>query len=398
MNKKLIIFLVLAASLFVVACEPEFENDFVNNVTNVTNITNLNETLDPVDPDPEPIDASKAAYTLRATEGELVRIPVQAYDPDGQDVSLSFEEPFNEEGLWLTEIGDEGQYLVKVSVTDGLLTTSEYVLVIIERANRPPVVDCPERVVVKETETVRLDCNIFDEDGDPVIVSYEGWMRYSTRETDYGDAGNYTVLVRAKDAEHEVTRQVNVVVEKKNRPPVIEPIGELRVIETETIVVQPNVTDPDGDDITLSFSGPLDEDGSWTPDFGDRGEYNITVVASDGQDETTETFTLIVERRNRAPVIKPIDPITVYEGETVSIPVQAYDPDGDDITISYSGWMDSSEYTTTFDDAHPLGCDEPGCTATYYVTVTVSDGVLESSEVVEVNVIDKNRPPELVFG
>ena len=394
MRNKIFVFVVLALSLLFVACQVDVDNDLEIPITNKT----VEEPVIEPGVEPRPIDVSKAAYTLRAVEGELVRIPVQAYDPDGGDVHLTFEEPFNEEGLWLTEIGDEGQYLVRVSVTDGLLTTSEYVLVIIERANRPPVVECPERVVVQETETVSLDCNIFDEDGDPVIVSYDGWMRSSTKETDYGDAGNYSVVVRARDAEHEVTRIIEVVVERKNRPPVIEPIGELRVMETETIVVEPVVYDPDGDDVTLSFSEPLGEDGSWTPAFGDRGEYEVVVTAFDGQDYSAETFTLVVERRNRAPVIKPIDPITVWEGETVNIDVQAYDPDGDDITISYSGWMNSSEYTTTFDDAHPLGCDEPGCTATYFVTVTVSDGVLETNEVVEVNVRDRNRPPQLIFG
>ncbi|MCC7574188.1 hypothetical protein KO361_01195 [Candidatus Woesearchaeota archaeon] len=394
MKKKLTILLILAMSLMLIACGPKEQDQ--NGLTDDLNLSIIDEITEPKPIDP--IDASKAAYTLRAVEGELVRIPVQAQDPDGGEVKITFEKPFNQEGLWLTRIGDEGQYLVKVSVTDGLLTTSEHVLIIIDRANRPPVVECPEKIVVQETETVKINCNIYDEDGDPVIVSYEGWMRSSTRDTDYGDEGNYSVLVRARDAENEVTKSMQIIVEKKNRPPVIETINELRVIETETIRVQPKVTDPDGDDITLSFSEPLSADGSWTPDFGDRGTYEVIITASDGKEETTETFKLVVERRNRAPVIKPIETITVQESETVKINVQAYDPDGDDIIISFSGWMNSSEYTTTYDDAHPLGCDEPGCTATYFVTVTASDGVLETNEVVEVRVKDKNRPPEIVFG
>lgn len=393
MNKKLILGAVLVLVLVLGACTSQETEIDVDNISLIDEIEQEIEITKP-----SPVDKSKAAYTLTAVEGDLVKIPVQAYDPDGSNVYLSFDAPFNEKGLWLTEIGDEGQYLVKVSVTDGLLTTSEHVLVIIERANRPPVVNCPEVIVVEETETVRLDCNIFDEDGDPVIVIYEGWMLSSTKKTDYGDEGEYSVLVRARDAEHEVTQLVTVIVEKKNRPPVIESIGTLKVIETDTITVVPNVSDPDNDPVTLTFSEPLNPDGSWTPELGDRGEYTVTVTASDGKAETKETFTLVVERKNRAPVIKPISPIFVKESETVVIPVQAYDPDGDDITISFSGWMNSSEYTTTYDDAHPLGCDEPGCVATYYVTVTVSDGVLETNEIVEINVEDKNRPPTLVFG
>lgn len=396
MNNKIVVFLVLAISLLMFACTNNANNNDLNNdsLSDDLNISLDNNSQN----EHKPINTSKAAYSISAVEGDLVRIPVRVHDPDGGDVKLSFSEPFNDEGLWLTEIGDEGQYLVKVSVVDGLLTTSEYVLINVARANRPPVVDCPERVVVEETETVKLDCNIFDEDGDPVIVSYEGWMTSSLKKTDYGDEGAYSVLVRARDAEHEITRTVSVIVKKKNRPPVIDSINKLSVLETETIRVSPVVSDPDGDDITLSFSAPLSVDGSWTPDFGDRGEYEVTITASDGMAQTTEDFTLVVERRNRAPVIKSIDAITVLENEVVSIPVQAYDPDGDDVFISFSGWMNSSEYKTTYEDARPLGCSSVGCTATYYVTVTVSDGVLETSELVEIKVVDKNRAPELIFG
>lgn len=393
MNKKIIMLITAVLMIFAVACTP-VDVPVTEELIDDLNLSKIDEVEEPL----KPINASKAAYTLRAVEGELVRMPVQAYDPDGSDVRLNFDRPFNNEGLWLTKIGDEGRYLVKVSVTDGVLTTSEYVLVIIDRANRPPTIQCPEKIVLQETETVRLNCNIFDEDGDPVIVSYEGWMQTSTKTTDYGDEGNYSVLVRARDAENEVTKTITIIVEKKNRAPVIESINTLRVIETETLVVIPEVTDPDGDNITLTFSQPLSARGSWTPELGDRGTYELSVTASDGKDKSVETFQVIVERKNRAPVIKPIVPIEVKEGDVVRIDVQAYDPDGDDITISFSGWMNSSEYTTTYDDAHPNGCSTPGCTATYFTTVTVSDGVLETTEVVEIRVEDKNRPPQLIFG
>ncbi|MGV8169018.1 MAG: Ig-like domain-containing protein, partial [Candidatus Nanoarchaeia archaeon] len=196
-------------------------------------------------------------------------------------------------------------------------------------------------------------------------------MRTSTYTTTYGDAGKYSVIVRAKDKNHETTKTIDIVVEKKNREPVIAELGTIEVMETEKVQVVPEVSDPDKDKITLEFSEPLGADGSWTPEYGDRGEYDVTVTASDGQADVEQEFKLIVLKKNRAPVLKEIAPIEVFEGDKIEIPVQAYDPDGDDITITYTGWMDVGEYTTTYDDAYPEGCNTKGCTATYYVDVKV---------------------------
>ena len=171
----------------------------------------------------------------------------------------------------------------------------------------------------------------------------------------------------------------------------------LEVTETEMIKVVPEVYDPDGDNITLMFSEPLSEDGTYSPQYGERGMYTLTITASDGKANVSSEVQLTVLKKNRAPVLKAIDPIEVFEGDKVMIPVQAYDPDGDDITVSYSGWLEAGEYTTTYDDAYPEGCATKGCTSTYFVVVTASDGSLEETQKVKIQVTDKNRPPELVW-
>jgi glycerol-3-phosphate cytidylyltransferase-like family protein len=400
-KRNLLISVLLTMVLVLTACQaPSIgPNETANGTVSEENATGETGT-GAVEEQNQEVDASKASYKITATEGDLVKIPVKAVDFDTSDVlKFSFSKPFNDQGMWLTKIGDEGQYLVKVSVSDGLVTTSEYVLVDVKRANRAPVVDCPDTITVQETETVSIDCNIYDEEGDPIVVGYEGWMRTSTYKTNYGDAGSYTVVVRARDPYHETTKKISVIVEKKNRAPVIEPIDTQYVTETETFTLKPDASDPDGgDSVQLYYSVPLNSDGSWTPTYGDRGDYTVTVTATDGKLNTTETFTLVVEKKYRAPVLKAIDPISVMEGDEVSILVQAYDPDGEPITITYSGWKDTGEFTTTYDDAYPNGCATKGCTATYIVTVTVSNGVLSTSQDVVVKVTDKNRPPEIIFG
>ncbi|MCF7872236.1 hypothetical protein K9L97_04340 [Candidatus Woesearchaeota archaeon] len=343
------------------------------------------------------IDEGKASLTIEATEGDLVKIPVSAVDPDGDFIEYEFEAPFNNKGLWQTEIGDEGKYLVEVAISDGKLSTSDFILVVINRANRAPTIECPKKIRVEETELVKLDCNIYDVDGDVVIVGYDGWMKTATYQTNYEDAGTYSVLVRAKDKNHESTEEIEVIVENKNRAPVIEDIALQSVMEEDDIQVLVDVSDADGDDVEVEFGNPLNKDGSWTPTYGDRGMYNVSVVADDGKDKSVSTFELEVLRLNRAPVIKPLNDIEVDEGDSVVLPIQTYDPDGDEVVITYAGWMDSDEYSVSYDDAHPDGCNFKGCTAEYEVVVMVSDGVLSSEETVTIRVKDVNRPPVFVF-
>jgi large repetitive protein len=400
-NMLIVVLLTMVMALALAGCQTPGTG--LNGTTNGTigeNVTGETQTNVSVNESAaQEVDASKASYKIDAVEGDLVKIPVKAVDFDtGDTLKFTFSKPFNDQGLWLTKIGDEGQYLVKVTVSDGLVSTSEFVLVNVKRANRPPVVDCPDAIRVQETDTITIDCNIYDEEGDPIVVGYDGWMRTSTYKTNYGDAGNYTVVVRAREPGQETTKKISIFVEKKNRAPIIEFIPTQYVTETGTFTIKPNVSDLDaGDNVQLFYSTPLNAEGLWTPTYGDRGNYTVTVTATDGKLNATETFNLVVEKKYRAPVLKAIDPISVMEGEAVKIPVQAYDPDGETITVTYDGWKNVGEFNTTYDDAYPDGCTSKGCTATYYITVTVSNGVLDASQNVKIQVTDRNRPPELLW-
>ncbi|MFA6073788.1 MAG: hypothetical protein WC758_06745 [Candidatus Woesearchaeota archaeon] len=408
MNKRnIVIAVLLTMVLMLTACQtPSVETNTTENNFSEENVTapivdeTTSENATPQEieqPKVDDVDFSKASFKVVGTEGDLVKVPVKAVDLDGDSLKYTFAKPFNDQGMWLTQIGDEGKYLVKVTVSDGLVSTSEFVLVEVKRANRAPTIECPDIMNVQETDTIRIDCNIFDEEGDPVIVGYEGWMRISTYPTTYGDFGEHSVIVRAKDQNHETTKNIKIIVEKKNRAPVITSLETQEIMETEKIQITPEVYDPDGDVVLVSFSEPLSADGSWTPQYGDRGEYTVVVTASDGKTNVTSEFNLVALKKNRVPVLKQIEQLEVFEGDKVSIPVQAYDPDGDDITVTYSGWKEVGEFTTSYDDAYPEGCNSKGCTATYYVDVTVSDGTLVATQNVKIKVTDKNRPPELLW-
>ena len=164
--------------------------------------------------------------------------------------------------------------------------------------------------------------------------------------------------------------------------------GELptKKVKEGEFVSFPNLkaTDPDGDKIKYTFTPPLDENGKWQTKQGDAGEYRVTITANDGKNKVSQTVNIIVEATNRPPVIQKISEIKIKEGETVTLNPTITDPDGDDLTITYSGWMETNTRQAAFTDA-----------GRHIVTVTINDGTHTVEETIVVMVQDVNRPPKL---
>ncbi|PIZ49892.1 hypothetical protein COY28_05970, partial [Candidatus Woesearchaeota archaeon CG_4_10_14_0_2_um_filter_57_5] len=158
----------------------------------------------------------------------------------------------------------------------------------------------------------------------------------------------------------------------------------ITINETQQVNLKPVVEAREGLPVSFTFSAPLDANGVWQTKVGDAGEYLITITATDGLTTDSRKVLLLVRSLNRPPVLGKLDDVTVHEGETVSFSPVAVDPDGDDITITYSGFMETSSYTTKYGDA-----------GEYIETITVSDGRFTDSKRVKVKVLKTNRPPVL---
>jgi hypothetical protein len=392
-------FIVLA--MLVVACVPgpypsaNTTNESVDVVPSAPEMPQV--------PDDMPNETISVYYTVEGTEGDLIRLRPEAIDPDGDKVTFSFTAPFDVNGNWQTQIGDEGTHYVAVGASDGKSNTVETVEVIVLRANRAPVIDCSE-VVVNEGELVDLhqNCKVTDEDDEKVIVTYGGWMDSWRYETTYEDAGTHYVTITASDRRvtqtkdggmeektlHTVVQNVTVTVKNVNRPPVFVanfPDSVSGVENDILIIPRELITDPDHDPVTVTYSAPFGPDGTWKTKLGDAGSYDIDVVASDGENTIKKTVHVTVGLLNTQPVLKTIPDITVKEGETIVLPISATDREGDPLTTTISGWMTSATYKTTYDDA-----------GEYSVKVIVSDGVYTATQVVHITVVDVNRPPVFV--
>ncbi len=319
------------------------------------------------------------------TEGELVDFPnLQATDPDGDEITYTFEDPLDEDGEWQTEVGDAGEFITTITASDGENEVSQKILIVVLSSNNAPVISgLKDLIVVEEGDTITLDPVITDEEGDEVTVYYTGFMDSTEYKTGFDDAGEYKVKITATDGISETEMIIDIVIMDVNRAPIIETLDDIQVEVGDEIELVPEVFDADGDDVEFTFGTPFDEDGLWTPEEGDSGEYEVTVVASDGKAEDTETFKLTVGTPNLPPVFETLEDIIVDEGDLIEIDPSADDPEGESIVFTISGWLTEFVYQTTFEDA-----------GTYDVEITATDGENVVKQEVTIQVIDKNRAPQ----
>lgn len=172
------------------------------------------------------VEKDEGLIVKEFVEGDLVSFPnLEAVDPEGQPISYTFTAPLNEKGEWKTKKGDAGEYLVKVTASDGVNTAVQNVLIIVKpnNANHPPVLTLDKKEYrVKEGEILKISASTTDEDNDNVTITYEGFMNSDTRKINFDEAGTHKVIVKASDGKITVKKEVTVIVEDVNRPPVFK--------------------------------------------------------------------------------------------------------------------------------------------------------------------------------
>jgi uncharacterized membrane protein len=115
-------------------------------------------------------------------------------------------------------------------------------------------------------------------------------------------------------------------------------------------------------------------------DNGDRiniGRYGNTIYAS-------------LSKENHAPIMDYIPETTVKTGENLNITVRSSDVDGDDLKYSVSGLPEGASFDGKSGSFkwNPVEGDE----GTYSIFFEVSDGKLNDSQTVKINVIQKELP------
>lgn len=163
--------------------------------------------------------------------------------------------------------------------------------------------------------------------------------------------GTYTfALVAVNAAGESLLSETKTVV--LNRKPVLETLTDKSVAENTAVSFTVKATDPDGGNPSLSLTGgPTGASFNastgvftWTPGYDESNRttnksYTLTFKADDGSEQATATLTLTVTHVNRPPelVVTGDGSLagTVELGRLYQDDLEARDPDGDPLTVTY---------------------------------------------------------------
>ena len=366
-----------------------------------------------------------------------LNIVVTASDPDGDLPSLSasglplnatFIDNLDGTGTFDFTPGydQSGDYPITFKAFDGVLVDSEVVTVSVLNTNRPPSLAPIGNQTMLEGDSLGLLITATDPDATiPTLTTstlpanalfidnLDGTATFAFIP-DFTQNGLYNITFYAADGAATDSELITITVgDAGNQAPVLDSIGPRIVSEGVRLIIDVTASDPDGSIPTLTalnvptnatFTNHLDGTGTFdfTPDFTQAGIYGVMFIASDGVLSDTEMVLVTVrELGNQAPVIDPIGPQTISEGDTLILDLSATDPEGHNIRFNYTTTPQVSGITLV-DNLDGTGrlTYIPSFADNGLVTIRVfatDDGSPPLSGVVtiQVTVTDVNRPPHI---
>ena len=249
------------------------------------------------------INKDEITHTITVKENELLSLKVNVEDPDNDSVMYTFTKPLNKSGEWKTNYGDVGEYTITLTATDGKLSSSQKIKLVVDRVNVPPVIAALKDLIVNEGEVVVVEPKVIDPNNDAVSLTISEPLKSGKFATDHTSAGEYKIIVMATDGELESKETFVLRINDVNMLPQISGVQDVTVKEGETVTLKPVVTDLDEDQIKLSITEPVGNSGVWKTSFTDHGEYMITITADDGKDKVTKKVRVQVLDVNLPPQI-----------------------------------------------------------------------------------------------
>ena len=328
-------------------------------------------------------EGASESLQLQATDPEQVPLGYSAFGlPPGLSVDAS-------SGLISGTLDPgTGSYAVEVRTDDGNSFDGESFLWDVG-GNQPPVWTNPGPQGDAEGDAVSLQLSATNPDGPPPSYSASGLPPGLSVDSGSGlvsgtlgfdAAGVHPVTATASDEAHDVEQPFTWTVANTNRTPVWTDPGAQSHEEGEGVSVPLVASDPDGEDVDFSAAGlppglSIDSETgvvSGTLGYESAGEYSVTATATDGADPVDQPFTWTVANTNRTPVWTDPGAQSHEEGEGVSVPLVASDPDGEDVDFSAAGLPPGlSIDSETGVVSGTLGYESAG---EYSVTATATDG------------------------
>jgi hypothetical protein len=308
---------------------------------------------------------------------------------------------------------------MRVSVTDGAVTTSELVTITVGEVNVAPVLAPIGAKAINEETELRFTISGSDVDDPAQTLLYSATglptgaaFDPTTREfvwtpTEAQGPGSFVVTFSVSDGIVTTSELVTITVNEVNVAPILVPIGAKSVNELTELRFTISATDTDLPAQLLTFSASGLPTGAtfdvttqefiWTPtEAQGPGSYTVTFSVTDGVVTTSELVTITVNEVNVAPVLAPIGARTVNEETELRFTISGSDVDDPTQTLLYSatGLPTGAAFDPTTREFVWTPTEAQG-SGSYIVTFAVTDGVVSTSELVTITVNEVNVAPIL---
>ncbi|MEO0972986.1 MAG: hypothetical protein AAFX85_07810, partial [Pseudomonadota bacterium] len=395
---------------------------------------------------------------VQAQENTDVLVPVEVTDPDGDAVTLSLAGEdaalFTVEGLAIRAVapfdfeapadGDEDNvYRITVTASDGLEAIDlEFTVTITNASDVAPDFAGSFDVAVPEGDVALLPFDVFDVEGDAVALTLEGadaalftldaegLTVEANQAFDFelpidADRDNvYEFQVIASDGLAATEQPFSVeVINVSDNAPVFAGEFEQTSAENTALDIPIEVTDADGDALTLTLGGAdaalfsLDPvtatvsadapfDFERPVDAGGDNLYEFSVTAFDGTIAVEQTYQLEITNVDEgSPEFAGVFDEVAAEGEVTVFTIEANDPDGDALTLTLGGAdaaaviFDPLAATVTagpFDFEAPADVDADN---RYVFTLTAENaGAQTTTQVFSLQVLNVSDTPPVFSG
>ncbi|MBX3733312.1 MAG: PQQ-binding-like beta-propeller repeat protein [Verrucomicrobiae bacterium] len=376
--------------------------------------------------------------SVEVDEGSVVRLTLEASDPDLPPQALVFSLVSGPEGMTVTPAGElhwatseadgPSTVIAHVRVTDDgepPLSAANRIVITVLEVNEPPVIAPVADRVVDEGTLLSLQLEASDPDlpaqtlrfllsSGPagMTVSPTGELAWTPGEAD--GPGEFEVEVAVRDGGTPpltAFHRFRITVREVNQPPVIAPGTSVEVDEGSVVRLTLEATDPDLPPQALVFSLVSGPEGMTVTPAGELlwatseadGPSTVTAlvrVTDNGEPplSATNRNVITVLEVNEPPVIAPVADQVVDEGTLLSLQLEASDPDLPAQTLRFllsSGPAGMTVSPTGELAWTPGEADGPG---EFEVEVAVRDGgtpPLTAFHRFRITVREVNEPPVL---
>jgi hypothetical protein len=255
-------------------------------------------------------------------EGEIVRIIVNAHDPENDVLTYSINDSrFSQDNnifTWQTGYNDAGNYNFRISVSDGELTGNVNFQVEIKDKNQPPQfndISCDTEILEDNEYSCEISAHDFENDRFSFSVINENELDcyFENNILKYKSFNNYfgsaSCLIRVSDDYGYNEFLFNVNIENVNDAPVITsfyPGNDVKLLKNSNQSFNVVVSDIDSSLININWFIDNLRVGSGTNYIfnKDEGDYLLTAIADDGELNARHSWNIFV---------KSIDKLTCNE-------------------------------------------------------------------------------------